>query len=78
MKQSPVEITLNRLQYDLDEVKLLVGRHCWIYYEQKNYILTLGLAKLQSMKNSDQSGQNQRIHDLLEQYKKAHTIIFNQ
>jgi hypothetical protein len=77
MQMSPIEILLNRLQYDLDEVKLLTGKYCWVYYEQKHYIITMGLTKLQSMKNADSAGQYPRINDLLEQYQSAHKTIYN-
>jgi hypothetical protein len=71
MQTPSIQTTLNLLRYHLDEVKLLTRNPCWKHYEYKYYMLTHGIAKLESLEGKTNSSYEEKINMLLKEYRTA-------
>jgi hypothetical protein len=70
-----IEELLSRLQYDLEYLNQFAGRPCWVTYEYKFYVISSGIAILEGLKNKLAQKDNEKVNNMLAQYRIAHQTI---
>lgn len=71
MKAQTIHLALAHLRYELEEIKALTSRPCWIFFEYKSLTLVYGIQFLESVQDINDPGHREEIKTLLTDYREA-------